>query len=696
MGLQSVIGVAKGLGDALGLGLANELEQTRARFNAFTKDAGLTEQILAKVRSEADKTPFSFREMASATASLIPAAKQSGEALEGLMKTAQILAASNPLEGLEGASFALREAISGDMTSIVERFNLSRSAIKAYRDSGVSDLEAVRMAMRDMGLDADLVAGMAQTAAGRWSTFMDAIDSVRLKVSQPIFEALSAQLVTLASFLDANSAQVAAFGQSFGTALAGGVQTAAGVLQAVWPTLVEVGRGLAIMGEGIGNAIQGFQSFSAMLGDIPMAVAGVGLAVGALALAIGGLPALILIGVGALAVLLAKMDEYIQKKLTFESDTGFWDAAKQSAADYTAQISRLNAEQTTAAAVVDGLVDRFAELQGELQTAGQTFGWQSEQVQRITQEMIGLDQAAHRAFGINLVADTDAAGKATAGFTGTIREAVGQISLAGTAAGKMDPIVKKLQEITSNAEDAFKAIRAITNPPTGGEIQVAAQLDTITAAQKNLAAATTTTGKVSQDFAGQTQEWLNKAGLAPDVLGRALDIIREWEKGNLTAAQAQKAFKEALDPTVATLENVKDGLGSSRQAIGSLSEAEAAAARDWGGSMEGRKEAAREMVDVIVGKFPEIPAAAGEAAGAMNQRLLGEFRTAQVEASATGDAIPANLASGISAGSGQAVGAADAMMDSVGAALESGTGRRRPARTSSPRSPPPCGFGART
>ncbi|MBK1678724.1 hypothetical protein CKO38_19225, partial [Rhodospirillum rubrum] len=40
------------------------------------------------------------------------------------------LAKLNPTEGLEGAAFSLKELLSGDYTSISERFNISRSMLK--------------------------------------------------------------------------------------------------------------------------------------------------------------------------------------------------------------------------------------------------------------------------------------------------------------------------------------------------------------------------------------------------------------------------------------------------------------------------------------------------------------------------------------------------------------------------------------
>jgi len=189
---------------AIGTGLAataaegwrfnDSLEQTEARLFAFLKDGEAVTNMLEMITDRAAKTPFAFEEMASSVAALLPAAKQSGTEIERLIEMAEILAASNPEQGLEGAAFSLKEALGGDFASIIERFNLSRSYIKQLSQEGVPALEAVSMAMQQMGLDSDLVTGLADTMTGRWSTLSDTFTSFAGKLTKPVFEIVSAGL----------------------------------------------------------------------------------------------------------------------------------------------------------------------------------------------------------------------------------------------------------------------------------------------------------------------------------------------------------------------------------------------------------------------------------------------------------------------------------------------------------------------
>lgn len=235
--LGGVVAIGAGLAgaSAAGLGMNNAMEQATARINAFTKDGAKTAELLEIVRERAAKTPFAFNEMAAATASLLPAAKDAQGGIEGLLGQAEILAASNPAEGLEGAAFALKEAVSGDFTSIIERFNLPRSFINKLKEEGVPALEIVRQSMQELGLDADLVGALAETAQGRWSTFKDTLQGLAAKITQPIFDVVSGSLGGLNEKLAANAPALEAIAGQ----LAGGVKAGIDWLAELLPKIID-------------------------------------------------------------------------------------------------------------------------------------------------------------------------------------------------------------------------------------------------------------------------------------------------------------------------------------------------------------------------------------------------------------------------------------------------------------------------
>jgi hypothetical protein len=221
-------GIASGFMQVAQGGIATNqsLENVRAQLMAFTKDGAAADAILADIRQEAASTPFAFEEMAAATSSLMSSAKAANTPLMDLVKQAEILAASNPAEGLAGAAFALREAVSGDFTSVIERFNLPRQYINELRKQGVPDLEIVQRAMQQMGLDIDLVSNLADTFTGKMSTFQDELSNVRATVTEPMFEAMKVGLDNFMGRMEANGPAIQEWATGLGESL-GRVATSA-------------------------------------------------------------------------------------------------------------------------------------------------------------------------------------------------------------------------------------------------------------------------------------------------------------------------------------------------------------------------------------------------------------------------------------------------------------------------------------
>ena len=225
-------GVVKFASD--GLTLNNSMEKVTAQLNAFTKDGAKTADIIETVRERAAKTPFEFDAMAKAAVALFPASKTAAGGLNAILEKAEILAASNPAEGLEGAAFALKEAVSGDFTSIIERFNLPRQFINDLKKEGVPNLEIVQRAMKEMGLDVDLVSNLANTAEGRWSTFKDTIAGVAATATKPIFEAMSTGIAGVNGLLEANTPLL----NQVGATIAGVLTQGIAGLSAILPQIV--------------------------------------------------------------------------------------------------------------------------------------------------------------------------------------------------------------------------------------------------------------------------------------------------------------------------------------------------------------------------------------------------------------------------------------------------------------------------
>lgn len=253
-----------------GIGLNSSMENVRAQLTAMTKDGGQAQAILAAIRKEADATPFAFNEMARSMTTLLPVARQTGESLMGITKIAEILAATHPEQGLEGAAFALREFSSGQVQSLADRFDLPRQQLERLQKEGVPAIEAVRRVLQDLGFDASLVAGLAETLTGRWSTFKDTLSGFTSRLTAPLFDALKDGLMGLQTLLERNSVGINAFMDLLGSGLAhaasAGINALLSLGQAAGNVFQMLGTGnaagaFAAIGEGLERQIEGMLSF---------------------------------------------------------------------------------------------------------------------------------------------------------------------------------------------------------------------------------------------------------------------------------------------------------------------------------------------------------------------------------------------------------------------------------------------------
>lgn len=183
------------------------LDQITIRINAFTKDTGETARILDDLRQKAADVGMPFLDLAEAVATIGPIAKQTNQPLDELLDTAILLSAINPQEGLPGAIFAIREALSGDWMSLMDRFNMPRSIINQMKEDGVPALEIINTLLRQQGVDMDMVGQMAGVADSRTKTLFSNLAMAAAQLGRPVFEAVSSVIDRLATYTSSNAFQ---------------------------------------------------------------------------------------------------------------------------------------------------------------------------------------------------------------------------------------------------------------------------------------------------------------------------------------------------------------------------------------------------------------------------------------------------------------------------------------------------------
>lgn len=102
---------------------------------------------------------------------LIFISNRTGASLEQLNESARLLGATNTKEGIGGAGFAIGEFLSGDTTSIVERFNLPRQAINDLKNAEISTAEKLRLLNELILTQGDVAAVLEQRLKGPEAQF---------------------------------------------------------------------------------------------------------------------------------------------------------------------------------------------------------------------------------------------------------------------------------------------------------------------------------------------------------------------------------------------------------------------------------------------------------------------------------------------------------------------------------------------
>jgi hypothetical protein len=171
-GLQFAIG---GTAAAIG-GLveqANRLDRAAATVNALSGSFQGFNQVLALATMQQAKFGGTLEENLQGFNSLIPVAKRYGADLLQLDNIARRLAVIDPVQGFQGASIALKEFFSGDITSLSRRFEIDRKTLNSIKDAGsqLEQLQELDKVLAELGISNAVLEARTQTTAATYDKF---------------------------------------------------------------------------------------------------------------------------------------------------------------------------------------------------------------------------------------------------------------------------------------------------------------------------------------------------------------------------------------------------------------------------------------------------------------------------------------------------------------------------------------------
>lgn len=161
------------LGEAV-IGGAFQQEMTLTQLQGLAGGDAKGNAIFEMLKGEAQNSTFSTQEYTQATRSYLGFTKDE-EQLKGFLDVTKRLALLDPVQGFDGASFAVKEGLSGDIMSLSERFELPKSFLRAngFDSSGdyMTNYTAIAKTLDQMGMTSDAVGKYESTGMAQWQEF---------------------------------------------------------------------------------------------------------------------------------------------------------------------------------------------------------------------------------------------------------------------------------------------------------------------------------------------------------------------------------------------------------------------------------------------------------------------------------------------------------------------------------------------
>lgn len=182
----------------------NELEKTQVTFKALSGDIESYEKNLAAAKAQQARFGGSLNENIDALSGFANLAKRTGIDITQLANTARALAIIDPAQGFKGASIALKEFFSGDITSLARRFELPRDALRELANLAQTDAPAafqkLEATLAEFGISQQLLAGQAETTAVAYDKLGGAAADAFAQVGQLLAQGLkpAAEQLTIA------------------------------------------------------------------------------------------------------------------------------------------------------------------------------------------------------------------------------------------------------------------------------------------------------------------------------------------------------------------------------------------------------------------------------------------------------------------------------------------------------------------
>jgi hypothetical protein len=173
------------------IGEAARYEQSAVMIKAMMGDAQKAKDYIKMVDSFAVNSPIMDSQTMMSTSKGFITASKDIKTLEKMWSLAERMAAIDPVQGVEGAVFALRELFSGDAISMVERFEMPRAVMNDIKKMDLSkQLFELDKYFNKIGMTQELIDEMGGTTLGVWAQIKEASNVILRTMGMPALNSI--------------------------------------------------------------------------------------------------------------------------------------------------------------------------------------------------------------------------------------------------------------------------------------------------------------------------------------------------------------------------------------------------------------------------------------------------------------------------------------------------------------------------
>ncbi|MES8781229.1 hypothetical protein U6T93_12270, partial [Cutibacterium acnes] len=188
------------------------MELNQVQIDAMFQNDKLANQYMEMMDQFAIDSPImNSQDMYANSKGFISTFKNSQNAivnLEKAWKLTEKMAAFDPIQGVGGAAFALKELFSGDAISMIERFELPRSELNVIKKlDPEKQLEALEKLFTKMGFTDAFIAESASAAIGQWNQIGEKVSKGFRLMGVDALNKLKPELEKFNKFLEGTAAQ---------------------------------------------------------------------------------------------------------------------------------------------------------------------------------------------------------------------------------------------------------------------------------------------------------------------------------------------------------------------------------------------------------------------------------------------------------------------------------------------------------